>query len=195
MKTIVAFDFDGTLTRKDSFIEFIRYMKGDLSFIISIPYLIILWISFKLGAFSRDYAKECVFRFFFKGMNAENFNNKCNKFSSKIDLILKEQSKSQIKKYVNNGYTVIIVSASVVNWIKPWSEKYGISHVIATQIEVVNNKLTGRFTTKNCRGKEKVNRILKQFPNKSTYRMIAYGNSIGDKEMLNFADKGYFNAF
>ena len=32
MKKIYAFDFDGTLTTKDTLIEFIRFAKGTLAF-------------------------------------------------------------------------------------------------------------------------------------------------------------------
>ena len=32
--TIHAFDFDGTLTRRDTLIEFIRYVKGNKEFLI-----------------------------------------------------------------------------------------------------------------------------------------------------------------
>ena len=87
---------------------------------------------------------------------------------------------------------VIIVSASIENWILPWAEKEGIEIVLATQIEVnEEERLTGYFSSPNCYGKEKVKRILEMYPNRENYILIAYGDSSGDFDMLSFADNGY----
>ena len=65
------------------------------------------------------------------------------------------------------------------------------------KFEVEDGKLTGRFKSNNCYGKEKVHRIaeaLKSFE-RSEYEIEAFGDSRGDKEMLAFADKGHFKPF
>ena len=67
--------------------------------------------------------------------------------------------------------------------------------VLGTQVEVENGRLTGRFLTKNCYGQEKVNRMLVLYPNRSEYKLIAFGDSRGDKEMLAFADEAYYKPF
>lgn len=67
--------------------------------------------------------------------------------------------------------------------------------VIGTQVEVRNGRLTGRFLTKNCYGQEKVNRILDYLPDRKTYRLIAYGDSRGDQELLAFADEAHYKPF
>ncbi len=53
-----------------------------------------------------------------------------------------------------------------------------------------HGRLTGRFSSRNCYGQEKVNRLLRVEPHRETYRLIAYGDSRGDREMLAFADEG-----
>ena len=61
--------------------------------------------------------------------------------------------------------------------------------------EIKNGKLTGKFSTKNCFGIEKVNRIKEKY-NLSEYNVIyAYGNSSGDKEMLSIANEKYYKRF
>ena len=64
-----------------------------------------------------------------------------------------------------------------------------------TQIEVENGLVTGRFSTPNCYGAEKVRRIQALLPYREQYKLIAHGDSRGDKEMLNYADQGYFRPF
>ena len=67
--------------------------------------------------------------------------------------------------------------------------------IAGTQIEVINGKLTGRFLTRNCYGKEKVGRLLQLYPDRKSYRLIAYGDSRGDRELLAFADESHYREF
>ena len=66
---IYAFDFDGTLTTKDTLIEFIRFSKGIvrlfLGFLLFSPLLILM----KLHLYPNWKAKQRVFSWFFKGMS------------------------------------------------------------------------------------------------------------------------------
>ena len=67
--------------------------------------------------------------------------------------------------------------------------------LIATKLASENNRLTGKFATKNCSGVEKLNRIKENY-NLDNYKTIyAYGNSKGDKEMLTIADKKFYKYF
>ena len=67
--------------------------------------------------------------------------------------------------------------------------------ILGTQIEEKDGLLTGRFLTKNCYGEEKVNRLLKKYPNRKDYHLMAYGDSQGDKELLAFADEAHYKPF
>jgi HAD superfamily phosphoserine phosphatase-like hydrolase len=97
-----------------------------------------------------------------------------------------------IKKARSEGVEVLIVSASIDNWVQPF---FPDVKVIGTQVEVRDGRLTGRFLTKNCYGQEKVNRLLELYPDRREYHLIAYGDSKGDKEMLTFADESYYKPF
>lgn len=71
--------------------------------------------------------------------------------------------------------------------------------VIGTKIEVTDGRLTGRFLTPNCYGAEKVRRLQEACPRLATergnYNVVAYGDSRGDREMLEFADEAYYKPF
>ena len=67
--------------------------------------------------------------------------------------------------------------------------------LIATELEVINNKITGNLVSNNCYGPEKVKRILESY-NLSNYTCIyAYGNSRGDYEMLEIATEKFYKPF
>ena len=93
-----------------------------------------------------------------------------------------------LRKHQAAGDQVIVISASLEDWVRPWCKAHGINCVLGTQAKKQNGKLTGRFCTPNCYGQEKVTRLLKITPNRENYLLYAYGDSRGDRELLQFAD-------
>ena len=192
MKKIYAFDFDGTLTTKDTLLEFIRFAKGTLAFGLGFLRYTHLLVLMKLGFYPNWKAKQKVFAHFFKGMSIDDFDALCQEFAASSKHLLRPKGIEAINKAQSEGSEVLIVSASIDNWVQPF---FANVKVLGTQIEVVDDKLTGRFLTKNCYGQEKVNRILALYPNRQDYHLTAYGDSKGDKELLAWADESYFKPF
>ena len=192
MKKIYAFDFDGTITTKDTLIEFIRYAKGSMALglgFMRYAHLLVLMI---IGLYPNYKAKQKVFAHFFKDTTLDDFNALCKAFAASSSHLLRPNAIEAINHAIKEGSEVLIVSASIDNWVQPFFPQV---KVVGTQIEVIDGKLTGRFLSKNCYGQEKVNRILSLYPNRHDYHLTAYGDSRGDKEMLAFADESYFKPF
>ena len=83
MKKVYAFDFDGTLTTKDTLLEFIRYAKGSSSFWLGFLRHIHLLVLMKLGFYPNWKAKQKVFAHFFRGMPIGAFDSLCQDFARK----------------------------------------------------------------------------------------------------------------
>lgn len=193
---IAVFDFDGTITLKDTFIEFIKFSRGKWRFYFGFLLFSPLLIAMKLKIYPNWKAKQDIFSFFYKGVASEKFNNWCEEFSLEIDKIVRPKAMEALKLHKRNSDGIIIISASIQNWITPWAEKIGIDIILATKIVTdENGLLSGKFLTKNCYGQEKVNRLLAAFPNRSKYWLIVYGDSLGDKELIEFADNGFYDKF
>lgn len=192
MRQIVAFDFDGTLTTKDTLIEFIRYACGTGAFVKGFLRYAHLLVLMKLGLYPNWKAKQKVFAYFFEGMKIEEFDGLCQRFAKDNQHLLRPKGIEAIQQALDKGAEVLIVSASIDNWVKAF---FNTLCVVGTQIEIKDGLLTGRFLTKNCYGQEKVNRILALYPNRSEYHLTAYGDSRGDKELLAFADESHYKPF
>lgn len=68
--------------------------------------------------------------------------------------------------------------------------------VLCTEAEFDGNDvLTGNFATDNCYGMEKVRRLKQKYPDRQKFKLVAYGDSSGDREMLDFADEGFNRHF
>ena len=192
MRQIVAYDFDGTLTTKDTLIEFIRYACGTGAFVKGFLRYAHLLVLMKLGLYPNWKAKQKVFAYFFEGMKIEEFDGLCQRFAKDNQHLLRPKGIEAIQQALDKGAEVLIVSASIDNWVQPF---FAEVKVLGTQVEVIDGKLSGRFLTKNCYGQEKVNRILALYPNRSEYHLTAYGDSRGDKELLTFADESHYKPF
>lgn len=192
MRQIVAYDFDGTLTTKDTLIEFIRYACGTGAFVKGFLRYAHLLVLMKLGLYPNWKAKQKVFSYFFEGMKIEEFDGLCQRFAKDNQHLLRPKGIEAIQQALDKGAEVLIVSASIDNWVQPF---FAEVKVLGTQVEVIDGKLSGRFLTKNCYGQEKVNRILALYPNRSEYHLTAYGDSRGDKELLTFADESHYKPF
>lgn len=183
---IFAFDFDGTLTTRDTLLEFIRYACGTprflLGFLLHAPLLVLM----KLRLYPNGRTKERIFSWFFRGMTIEEFDALCQRFAHTHRHLLRADIVRQLEQALAEGSGVLIVSASIDNWVQPF---FPSVTVLGTQIEVVDGSLTGRFLTPNCYGQEKVRRILALHPYRSSYHLTAYGDSRGDRELLAFADE------
>ena len=198
MRRIAVFDFDGTLTRHDTLIEFIRFTQGTAALywglLLHLPWLILM----KLHLYDNGKTKERVFSYFFKGMSIELFNQWGEKFyEAYADRLLYKQGIECINRHKAHGDKVIILSASLLNWVNPFADALHADALLSTEAEVCEGKLTGKFATKNCYGEEKVRRLTEWLPTNVTGQphIIAYGDSRGDKELLQFANESYYKPF
>lgn len=192
MKRIYAFDFDGTLTTRDTLLAFIRYAKGTGAFLWGFLRHAHLLVLMKLGLYPNWKAKQRVFSYFFKGMSLEEFDTLCRQFAADNRQLLRPEGVKTLQQAQADGAEVLIVSASIDNWVQPFFPKV---KVVGTQVEVKNGYLSGLFLTQNCYGEEKVRRILALYPDRSTYHLTAFGDSRGDKELLAFADEAHYKPF
>lgn len=194
-KQLVTCDFDGTLTTRDSLLLFIRYAKGAGALWGSLLLYSPLLVLMKLHLYDNEKMKQRLFAHHFKGMELSRFNEICRDFARDRQDIIRPKGLATLQKLSREGATVLIVSASIDNWVAPFFASMPQVLIVGTQIETLDNRITGRFRTKNCYGAEKVRRIKELFPHREAYVITAFGDSRGDNEMLNYADKGYYKPF
>jgi len=189
------FDFDGTITNKDSFIDFLKYTNPFYKFWFYFILLSPVLVLFKLKVISNEKAKQIVLSMFFKGEKVSEFREKAQKYATnQLPKIVKQNAVDKILWHKQQNHKVVVVSASLKCWLLPWCEKNGID-LIATELEEKNGRLTGKLKTKNCFGKEKVRRIKEKFTINKNDTIYAYGDSVGDKEMLEIATYRNYRVF
>lgn len=184
-RTIAVFDFDGTLTTKDTLMLFIRYSCGTMRFILGMALFSPLIILMMLRLYPNWKCKEKVFSYFFKGMPYEKFKKLGEDFGKQFhSTILRPSMEERLQWHLEQGHKVYVISASIEEWVAPFFRSFGDVTVLATKVKP---DLSG-FASNNCYGQEKVERLLKAEPDRESYYLYAYGDSRGDREMLAFSD-------
>lgn len=196
-KVLALFDFDGTLIKGNSLPRFLWYYMPSFTFIKKTLFSMPALINYAFDLINSHSAKERVIRTFFAGTDKKVFMKKALLFShSVIPSLVRKEAIERVKWHQEMNHTCILVSASIEAYLLPWAEAAGFSKVFATKLEVDHNgKITGRFLGKNCKGIEKICRIEEYYGDLKQYETYAYGDSKGDKELLNISDKPFFKSF
>jgi HAD superfamily hydrolase (TIGR01490 family) len=195
IKTIAFFDFDGTITTKDSLAEFIKYSVGKKSYYLGLVLQSPMLVAFKLKLMANDRAKSQFLRYYFGKYTKDEFNQKAKDYSlNHLDKIVKKEALKKIEFHKQNSHKVVIVSASMRCWVEPWASREDID-LISTKLRFDDDKFSGEFDGDNCYGKVKEIKIKEMFDLDSYDKIYAYGDSRGDKEMLALADESHYKPF
>ena len=117
---VYAFDFDGTLTKRDSFIEFLLFVKGWKDFVLCFLRYSPLLVLMKLHLYSNGKTKERIFSHCFKDMPFDTFKTYCHRFAMENSSFLRPSGVLKVHEAKQEGSEVLIVSASVDNWVQPF---------------------------------------------------------------------------
>lgn len=194
MKKLYLFDFDGTLTYKDTMFLYLKYYNPFLYRIVFLKH-IPLFILLKLKLADAEKVKKSFVASILKGQEKSKIDEKAKRFFEKnFPEIFRENALDFINNIDRRHVDSYIVSASLDIWVRPFAEQLNLQ-LIATEAEFVDGFFTGNFITPNCNGIEKVNRVKHAILDKKYDKIIAFGDTSGDREMLNFAKESYFKFF
>lgn len=173
MKRLVIFDFDGTLTRRDTFLTFPLMALGRwTTYGALISQLPVVW-RWRRGSLSNSEAKELLTRRLYGGMNKALLTRVAEHFEPEY----REDILAALRSHQRAGDEVCIVSASLDIWLRPIAEKLGVKLLCTQTATDSEGNLTGRFSTPNCHGEEKLTRLRQAYADLDSYEIIAYGDS------------------
>jgi len=182
------FDVDGTLTRGDTFIPFLRRVAGSRVVASAFGRVIIATLTGITG--SRQDVKEMLTATL-SGRTATEVETAGREHAQWIfQHYLRRSIAKRLAEHRAHGSLVILVSASLRPYIAPLGELLGAHDVVCTDLEMRDSTVTGRLSGVNCRGREKVTQVAKRFGD-IWPQSVAYGNGKGDRAMLEAAAVGY----
>jgi len=189
MKTLALFDFDGTITTKDTFPLFFKFTFGSFYFYLGFSLFIPLFVLFKLKLYDAEKFKVKMISFYLKGKQKDWIEGKGKEFIQHLATanIIKTEFINKINEFKRTGADVAVVSASPDAWIKQFCKQHTIT-CVCTQLAYTNNVYTGKLNGNNCNGVEKKSRVAIQFNLSAYSNIIVFGDSVeGDGAMMELA--------
>lgn len=189
---LLVFDFDKTLTTTDTLLPIARFIcaKDKRKAVYLAVMIIYLFFRFKFND-ERKFKTRLVY-LILKNKTEKELNEQLIDF---YKLHFRKLFISNILEIITDanekGFDIFIISSNYSVFIKPALNLLNIKDVEATNLEIGRGVFTGNIIGEICNKSEKVKRLNK-IKSKSNYsETIAYGDSVGDYEMLKNSDKAF----
>jgi phosphatidylglycerophosphatase C len=188
----VFFDFDGTLTTRDTVWPFGMFLVQNAhgNSCTKAVRLFLLLACLKIRALSNHQFKERFCGLLLRGRPQQEIHALAKLFAdSFVDRILNPQLVDALRQHQRSGDDVYLLSSNFSFLLQPLQEAWGSRGVIATDAEIEADRYTGRIVGRACDGKEKLSRALAMFGPEPLEQAIAYGDSRSDRYIMEYVKK------
>jgi phosphatidylglycerophosphatase C len=192
-KIVAIFDFDGTLTQCATTLPFLRF-AFPIKYIFLMPFWLPALLLFACHLITIDQLNNFICRLFFKNKSSDLIKCLGASFAhNKIPKLLKPEAIDKLKMHQEQGHYCILATAAYEVYVKYWAKNFGFDDVVCTLFEVESNKFSGALAGLSCYGAEKAKKIKSLLAENE--EIYAYGDSRGDKEMLELAHYPFYRSF
>ncbi|HZJ27497.1 MAG TPA: HAD-IB family hydrolase [Acidimicrobiia bacterium] len=189
---LAAFDFDGTISHRDSLLPFLVAVRGRTAVAGALVRISPQLAAMAIGHGDRDAAKERLVAALLTGHSAEEIDAAGRRHADELGDRLRPATLERVRWHRDKGHRLVMISASPAVYLEPLAADLGFDAVLATGLEADDTgRLTGRLSGANVRGPEKVARLDAWLGERRPTELWAYGDSEGDRELLAAADHAF----
>ncbi|HAT8859178.1 TPA: HAD-IB family hydrolase [Legionella pneumophila subsp. pneumophila] len=190
---IAVFDFDGTLTYKSTtlpFLKFVSPLRFYLFFLLIYPVL----IAYFCKLISVDTLNYYLCWLFFKNKTVSEIQSLGKVFAQqKLSKFLRKEAIQKLRLHQNRGDKCLLATSAYAVYINHWAEIERFDGVVSTEFETNGQVFTGKLLGKSCYGEQKIKKLAPFFSVKAV--IYAYGDSRGDRELLEYATHPFYRCF
>ena len=193
MNTQSLFDFDGTLTSRDT----TRFLLVELIKLRPLRFFRLIWylVRIKVSASSetRQTYKNRAIGCMIKDLSEMDLSVALQNFKNKVKLLYRRSVLESLYQAIKDGHTVLVVTASPSFAVRFCMSDLPVC-VIGTEFKKGENIFTGSLESENCYGQEKVNRINSWAKSNdiSLNIQLAWSDHFSDFDMLSLSVKRYW---
>ena len=194
-RPIVAFDFDGTLTVRDSYTAFLKWRAGPKRYRAGMVRLIPAALAYLIHR-DRGRIKAAATREYLHGVPRGDLEADARRFAEQYSRsLLRPDAMATWKRWRGEHVRLVIVTASPDLIVAPFARGLGADALLGTKLSFdAQDRVTGGFEGPNCRGPEKIVRLKAAFGEDFELK-AAYGDTGGDREMLAAAELPGYRVF
>lgn len=192
--TVAVFDLDGTLTRRDTYSGILLHSLRRRP--AGIPKLVPLAVPvarFALGRLNNAVLKAMLLEAMFGGMPEHRLRGITTSFVDRLFAGgLRSRALEVLAMHRASGHRTVLLSASLDFYVEDIARRLRFDHCICTRtVRGPDGTLTGELRTANCRGEEKLSRLLEHFGDaRGEYFFVGYGDRETDFHLLTALDCG-----
>ena len=186
---LAAFDFDGTISRRDTLLGFLARAAGRGRFAASWGRIGVSGVRGRVSLSERDDVKAEMIRLLLAGRTESELRSLGERYAR--DLMsesLRAETVDRVRAHRERGDTTVIVSASLIYYLEPIAELLGMDGVVGVEPEVRDGVLTGELVRPNVRAEQKVVQLTAWLDGHGrtldTEQTWAYGNTSGDHALM-----------
>ena len=189
---LALFDFDGTITTREMFADFMHFAVTPRRLALGRLVLAPVVIGYKWGIVSSNAIRSRVVRFGFRGEPLARVGQMGERFAREVlPGVLRPQALERIAWHKAQGDVVVVVSGALDVYLEHWCREHGLA-LICSELEVVDGRLTGHYRGRQCVGLEKPRRVLDRYDLGDFDQVYAYGDTHEDLDLLAIAGRKYF---
>lgn len=189
---LALFDFDGTITRRETMPDFLRAAVRPFRLAVGRLVFAPLVLGYRLGIVPGSAVRAALCRFAFRGIPVAELERHGALFATHfLPTVLRPQAMARIDWHRARGDRVVIVSGGLDVYLSHWTRDQGLA-LLCSSLEQRGDRLTGRYHGAQCVRAEKVRRVRAAYPTGAYSRVYAYGDSPEDLDLLAMADEAYY---
>jgi HAD superfamily hydrolase (TIGR01490 family) len=195
-RRVAVFDVDGTLLQGDCLWLAVRRSKGVIGQLLAAVAVLPWLIGWQLRLVSTGRFKQQTITAFgvCEAVNRAEASREADWLLSELRDQLRPEALQRLRWHQQRGDRVLLCSASPRLLLQPLADWLGVE-LLCTELEQRNGLWLPRLMSPNCKGREKVGRLEQHLGPLNGLTIEAYGDSKGDRELLQIAALPHFRSF
>ena len=199
-RVVAAFDFDGTLTDRDTLVPFLVLAFGRARVGAAFAALAFTGIGVLLRVVTIDEFKRRVLRRLVAGVPTQRLRALGPVHAHAIERWLRPAALHRVAWHRAKGHELVLVSSTLDVYLTPVGLALGFDQVLCTRLQARPDdagirRFTGALEGADCTGAEKLRRLTAWLGARDGVELHAYGDSAGDRDLLAAADRAHYRPF
>jgi phosphatidylglycerophosphatase C len=191
-KNLALFDFDGTITTRDTFTPFVKAAVSTPRLVLGQLLLSPLVLGYRAGVVTTATLRRFIVLVGFWRRSAAEVQQAGLAYSrAQLPTAVRSKALERIRWHQAQGDDVVVVSASLDVYLADWCAKLGVQ-LLCSELDESSGVLTGKYRGADCCGPEKARRIRERFDLSRYAAIYAYGDTSEDRAMLELASQRFY---